>query len=236
MKTIFMKLKIPNIHGFTLMEILVAIILFSILFTVLFGAFDFLSSSSENLGRGTLQFEMGQQCISRITADIESAYVSQAPFYKQPELRETEDPYRVEGSLDSVDGNSFSHMRFTSLSHFSFSSNESSGVAEIVYYVIHRNDEDGYVLRRSDSLYPYEEFEEKNTDPIICKNIQEFSITFFDEAGEENEQWDSESSEYEYATPSSVQILLSIGDEATPMVFSTRIMIPAYREKLESSS
>jgi general secretion pathway protein J len=202
----------------------------------LFGAFHVLYSSSIELGSGTLQFEMGQQCISRITADIESAYVSQAPFYKQPELRDTTDPYRMEGSLENADGKTFSRMRFNSLSHFSFSGGESEGVAEIVYYVNYRNDEDGYVLRRSDSLYPYEEFEEKNTDPIICKHLQTFSITFYDEDGEEYEEWDSESSEYEYASPNSVQVHLSIGDEASPMVFSTRILIPAYREKLESSA
>lgn len=222
-------------RGFTLIEILVAIFIFSVLFTILFGSFQVLSSSSDDLGRGAIQFEMGQQCISRITADIESAYVSQPPFYKQPELRDTEDPYRMEGITENVDGDSFSRFRFTSLSHFSFSGTETAGVAEIVYYVHHRRDDDSFVLRRSDSLWPYSEFEEKNTDPIICKNIHEFSITYYNESGEESEEWDSESSEYEYATPMSVQILLSIGEDASPIVFSTRISIPAYREKLESS-
>lgn len=231
-----MKTNIPDTRGFTAMEILVAIVLFSVLFTVLFGSFDVLSDTSEDLGRGTLQFEMGQQCISRITADIESAYVSQAPFYTQPETRDTEDPYRFESSVENADGSSFSRMRFNSLSHFSFNNDKSEGVAEIVYYVNYRNDEDGYVLRRSDALYPYEEFEEKNSDPIVCKHLQTFSVTFFNEDGEEYEEWDSDSSEFEYATPNSVQVNLSIGDEASPLVFSTRILIPAYREKLESSA
>lgn len=230
-----MKNNFSAAHGFTLIEILVAIFIFSVLFTVLFGSFQFLSSSSDDLGRGTLQFEMGQQCISRITVDIESTYVSQHPIYKQPELRDTADPYRIEGTADNVDGDSFSRFRFTSQSHFSFSGTESAGVAEIIYYVNYRNDDDGYVLRRSDTLYPYEEFEEKNTDPIICKNIQDFSISYYNESEEENEEWDSESSEHEYATPRSVQILLSIGDESSPMIFNTRIYIPVYREKLESS-
>jgi len=216
------------------MEILAAIFIFSVLFAVLFGSFRFISTSSDDLGRGTVQFEMGQQCISRITEDIESAYVSQPPVYTQPELREDTDPYRVEGTLEDVDGNSFSRFRFTSLSHFSFSGVQDSGVAEIVYYV-QRHQDDGYVLRRSDSLYPYAEFEEKNTDPIICKNIQGFTVTCFNDAGEDSEEWDSESSEYEYATPRSVQILLQIGEEDSPLVFSTRIHIPSHREKLESS-
>lgn len=216
------------------MEILVAIFIFSVLFTVLFGSFRFLAASSDDLGRGALQFEMGQQCIARMTGDLESIYVSIPPVYRQPEKRDDDDPYRIEGIIDDVDGNSFSRMRFTSLSHFSFGGIQNSGVAEIVYYV-HRYRDGGYVLRRSDSLFPYEEFEEKSTDPIICKGIQGFSITYFDESGEEREEWNSENSEYEYATPKSIQLLLQIGEKDSPLVFTTRILLPAYREKLESS-
>jgi general secretion pathway protein J len=177
---------------------------------------------------------MGQQCIARITGDVESAYVSTPPVYRQPEFRDDKDPYRIEGIIDDVEGESFSRLRFTSLSHFSFSGSQDSGVAEIVYYV-NRYHDGGYVLRRSDTLYPYEEFEEKNTDPIVCKDIQGFSITYYNEAGEESDEWDSENSEYEFATPQSIQLVLQIGEKDTPEVFSTRIYLPAYREKLESS-
>lgn len=221
-------------YGFTLMEILVAILIFSILFIVLFGSFRFIATSSDNLGYGTLQIEMGQQCMSRIASDIESIFVSQPPIYKQPELRENKDPHCIEGVVEDVDGNSFSRLRFTSLSHFSFGSVLNSGVAEIVYYV-HRYRGNEYVLRRSDTLYPFEEFEKKNTDPIVCKNIQGFSVTYYDDAGEESGEWDSEEGEYEYATPHSIQIHLEIGKGNSPMVFTNRIYIPAYREKLESS-
>jgi general secretion pathway protein J len=229
-----MNINISDRRGFTLMEILVAIFIFSVLFTVLFGSFRFFATSSDDLGRGALQFEMGQQCLSRITSDIESMYVSISPVYKQPEFRDNEDPYRVTGIIDDVDGDSFSQIRFTSLSHFAFSGTQSSGVAEIVYYV-NRYHDDGYVLRRSDRLYPYEEFEEKNTDPIICKNIQGFSVTYYNEKGEESDEWDSESSEYDYATPRSLQFILQVGEESSPLVFTTRVHVPSFREKLESS-
>jgi general secretion pathway protein J len=221
--------------GFTLMEILVAIVIFSILFTVLFGSFRFLATSSDDLGRGALQFEMGQQCLSRITGDLESAYVSIPPVYRQPEKREgEEDPYRITGTIEDVGGNPFSQIRFTSLAHFSFSGSQTAGVAEIVYYVSRYHD-DGNVLRRSDTLYPYEEFEEKSSDPIVCKNVQGFSITYYDEEGEESEEWDSESSETDYSTPRSIQLLLRVGDESSPLVFTTRVHLPSHRPKLESS-
>jgi general secretion pathway protein J len=219
-----------NRPGFTLIEILVAIFIFSVLFTVLFGSFRTLSSSSDALGRGSVQFEMGRSCISRISSDIEATYVSLPPFFKQADLRETADPYRWVGKSENVDGETFSHLRFTSLSHFSFGMMRNQGVAEIVYYV-DRLEDGRYVLRRSDSLYPYEEFERKSTDPVVCTDIQAFSIAYFDEDVEETEEWDSESGEFDYATPRSVRVDLQIGEEETPTLFSTRIYIPAYREK-----
>lgn len=229
-----MNFKMSGRNGFTLMEILVAIFIFSVLFTVLFGSFRFLASSSDDLGRGALQFEMGQQCVSRISGDMEAIYVAIPPLYRQPEFSDDDDPYRVTGTIEDIDGNSFARIRFTSLSHFSFIGAHDSGVAEIVYYVSRYHD-GGYVLRRSDSLYPYVEFEEKNTDPIVCKNIQGFSITYYNDSGEESDEWDSESSENEYATPRSAQLVLQVGEESSPLVFTTRVHFPSHREKLESS-
>lgn len=217
-------------QGFTLMEILVAIFIFTVLFTVLFGSFQTLSSSSDALGRGTDQFEMGQQCISRIAKDMEAITVSLPPQFKQPDFRETTDPYRILGESETVNGKTVSRLRFTTLAHFSFSESQVPGIAEIVYYV-HPIQNGELVLRRSDHLYPYETFEEKSSDPIICKNIQGFSLTYFNGEGEASEEWDSESSEEDYTTPRSIQVVLQIGDEAAPNVFSTRVYIPVYREK-----
>ena len=225
-----MKTRLINRPGFTLIEILVAIFIFSVLFTVLFGSFRTLSSSSDALGRGSTQFEMGRSCISRISLDIESAYVSVPPFFTHPDFREDADPYRWEGEAENVDGETFSRIRFTSLSHFSFGMMQNQGVAEIVYYV-DRLENGRHVLRRSDSLFPYEEFEEKNTDPVVCTDIRKFSILYFDADGEDAEEWDSESEEFDFATPRSVRVDLQVGEEEAPTLFSTRIYIPAYREK-----
>ena len=219
-----------NRRGFTLIEIVVAIFIFSVLFITLFGSFQTLSSSTDRLARGSVFFEMGSRCLTRISSDIESAYVSMPPMYKQPELRETADPYRVEGESEDIDGKTFSRIRFTSLSHYSFDFFQRQGVAQIVYYV-DRTEDGRYLLRRSDGLYPFGEFEKKSSDPVVCTDIQEFSITYFGEEGEESEEWNSESDLFDFATPRSVQIDIQIGEEDAQTVFSTRIFIPVYRER-----
>lgn len=222
---------IHNRHGFTLVEILAAIFIFSLLITTLFGSFRVLTTSSSALGEGTLQFEMVQGCLARIVTDIESIFVSHPPSYKQPETGEAPDPYRVEGDASYAGGNSFARLRFTSLSHVPTGRTQQLyGVAEIVYYVT-RLDTGEFVLRRSDRLYPYGEFEEKDTDPVVCRNVQGFDVTYYDGEGKDTENWDSESSEFNFSTPRAMGILLKIGDEDAPDLFATRVYISTYREK-----
>lgn len=218
-------------RGFTLFEILVAIFIFSVLITVLFGSFRFLSSSIDSLGTGADEIEMGRRCISRVASDISEIRVSLSPEYKHPETRDTEDDYRIIGDSESIHGTAFSNIRFTAPCHISFDGDQIPAVSEIVYYV-HKLRGGELVLRRSDQLFPFETFEEKSSDPIVCKDVLEFTLTYFDEDGEESEKWDSESSEYDYATPRSVKILLKIGSEDAPNVFTTRVRLPVYREAL----
>lgn len=222
---------IRNRHGFTLIEILVAMFLFFMLLTMLFGSFRVLTSSSSALSSGSLRFEMAQGCLNRIVTDVEAIYVSQPPAYKKPEMGESPDPYRVRGDTGYMGGNSFSRLRFTSLSHVSFGKHQQrEGIAEIIYYV-NALDDGEYVLRRSDRLYPHEDFEENNTDPIVCKNVQGFAVTYFDGDGRDTESWDSESSEFNFSTPRSIGISLKVGDEDAPSFFGTRVYIAVYREK-----
>lgn len=221
----------PDRRGFTLIEILAAMFIFFVLITTLFGSFRTLTSSSSNLGSGSLRFEMAQGCLTRMVTDIEAVFVNLPPSYRQPETGESPDPYRIEGDSSGAGGKSFARLRFTSLAHVSFDrGRQREGVAQIVYYVNALGD-DEFVLRRSDQLYPYEEFEEKNSDPIVCRNVQGFAVSYFDDDGKETETWDSETSEFNFSTPQSIGIVLKVGEENAPILYCTRVLIPVYREK-----
>jgi len=217
-------------RGFTLIEILAAIVIFSILLTTLLGSFRFLSSSTDSLGKGTMQLEMARGCLSRMATDLEALYITLPPAYEKPDGEEDPDPYRLVGDSTYLEGASYARLRFTAFSHVSFGSDPVEGVAQIVYY-IHEDADGDKVLRRSDRLFPYEEFEEKNSDPILCKNIRSLSFTYIDEAGEETEAWDSESPDQRYATPKAVGVKLSAGEEEA--VFQTKIFLSVFREGVE---
>ena len=89
------------------------------------------------------------------------------------------------------------------------------------------------VLKRSDHLYPYPEFEERPDDPVLCKDVKSLAFKYIDAEDNASESWNSESDEFGYATPQAVTVQLEIGDEKTSTIFETAVKLPIYREKAD---
>jgi hypothetical protein len=136
------------------------------------------------------------------------------------------------GDSSQAGDKTFGRLRFASLSHLTFGKRVTGGVAEITYYVQETEDQT-YVLKRQDNLEPYPAFEEKETDPILCRNVRSLSFAYVDAEEEESENWDSESELFDRATPVAVKIRISFGDEKRPFIFETAMELPVYREKVE---
>lgn len=219
--------------GFTLLEILVAMVIFSIVMTLIFSSFSGVFSSAGHVEEGSALFQMADACVGRISSDLASIHVMETPRYKVPETDSTPDLYRVVAKNESMRGSTLAQLRFTSLAHLPLSGDNREGIAQIVYYAEASDDglDDGtYVIKRSDILYPYpEDFEPKESDPVMCEQVREFKLTFYDGEGREQEEWDSEKADYEYCTPTAVKVELSFGPEAAPYPFSTTIKLPMRR-------
>ena len=216
--------------GFTLLEILVAIFIFAIIVTTLFGSHNLIFSNVKNIHEGMGVYEMAKNCLSRMILDFESAHVSASFGYKPPGFNEAPDLYRIVGDGSYAGDKRFSKLRFTSLAHLPLERHDRGGIAEIVYYV-QVDDARGYVLKRADTLYPYEPFEEKGIDPVLCEGVKSLSFIYYDHEGREHELWDSDSDEFEYTTPRAIRIRLEIGDESSARLFETMVTIPVSREK-----
>lgn len=219
--------------GFTLLEILVAMSIFSIVMLLIFGSFNGVFSSSEHVNTGSALFEMADTCLGRIESDLTSIHVLETPRYKVPDMDSEPDIYRVVSKNESMRNNTFAQLRFTSLAHLPLNGDDREGIAEIVYYAQATGnslDDDTYVIKRSDTLYPFpEELEPKDSDPVMCDQVREFKLTFYDAEGREQEEWDSEDDDYEYCTPTAVKVELLFGPEAAPYPFTTTIKLPMRR-------
>ena len=104
-----------------------------------------------------------------------------------------------------------------------------SGIAEIVYYVQDTED-NGFILRRADNLYPYLHFEEKGSDPILCEGIKSLTFKYYDHEEEEYDLWDSDAKDWGYTTPKRIGIKLELDNDSGQLVFETMVTLPVYRK------
>jgi general secretion pathway protein J len=218
--------------GFTLLEIMVAIFIFAVVITTVFGSFRAVFSSTDAVSSDVAIFESARICLGRMATDLENLIVSDYPRYRKPAFNDPPDPYRLVGDTTDVAGSSFGRLRFASLAHLSFNRDPRQGVCRIAYYVDQRDDE-SIVLRRADHLYPFPDFEESEDDPILCDNLLALEFEYLNADDEMNDRWDSESDDTDYATPRLVEIRLTVGTPSRPKLFTTRVSLHVYREATE---
>jgi general secretion pathway protein J len=218
--------------GFTLLEILLAISILAVVVTTVLGSFNAVFSTTDTLDNSARIYTMAKTCLNRMIADLEALTIAQRPFYKPPDYDDPPDPYRIEGATAEADGTSFAFFRFASRAHLPMENSKRTGIAAITYYIMAK--EDGQpVLKRSDTLYPYPSFEENSRDPVLCERVKSLAFTYYDTEGSDYESWDSDSENFNYATPTAIEIKLEIGDETEFFTFKTMVKLPVYREKSE---
>jgi general secretion pathway protein J len=233
-------------RGFTLLEILIAIFIFAVVITTVFGSFNFVFGRIGIIEESRTTYEMAKDCLNRMSIDLTSAYFRQSPAYKPPKEDEEQDPYRLVGKLSDAGGEDFGQLRFTAMDHLPLQQRQRDGVmdhlplqqrqrdgvAEIIYYVT--TERDGTrVLRRSDRLDFSEPRDTLSGDPILCENVKALTFTYIDAENEEKETWDSDSDDVGYATPRAVRIRLEIGPDENFHTFETTILFPQYRQALK---
>ncbi|OGP57447.1 MAG: hypothetical protein A2V65_03025 [Deltaproteobacteria bacterium RBG_13_49_15] len=216
--------------GFTLVEVLIAVFIFGIIATTIFGSYHSVFSNAQELNNRISDDEMGMGCLTRMTRDLSSAVISLPPQYRSPKLNAKPDPHRFLSQNDLLAGLNFSSLRFTSLSHTPMDIRLPDRISEIIYY-IDQTGQDQYVLRRADHPYPFFDQTKSKKDPILCENIKSISFTYYDQDGKTYDRWDSESADFGYATPKGIEIRLEIGEGDPPRVFETGTGIPSWRMK-----
>ena len=218
-------------RGFTLIEIIVALAIFSIIMTTIFGSFHSVFNTAEPLEEDLNLYEMAENCLNRMVLDLQAIHVSLPPEYRPPDMNDPPDPYRISGEAVPVENTSFGRLRFAGLAHVPLGKTRQDGIAEIIYYVQLSHD-NHLILRRSDQLYPYEPFSEKGADPILCEYIQALSFTYYDHEGNNYDRWDSDSDGFKHATPRAIGIALEVGSGQRRIVLETMVAMPVFRKSM----
>jgi len=212
---------------------MVAILLFGIVITTIFASYSAVFTSAGRVGSGVDRYDMAGICLNRMSLDLQSIHVDLPPKYPKPEFDDPPDPYRVAGVASDPEMSEFPMLRFASLAHIPFQGTDYGGIARIVYYVREGSDDGIYRLKRSDTLMPEDPFEAAGSDPVLCDHLKSLKITYFDAEGTAHENWDSDSDEFDYASPTAIEILMEIEHNDDKVLFNTMVSLPVQRPALE---
>ena len=206
--------------GFTLVEILIAIFILSLVMATVYVSYTGILKTSRQLGEEGDIYKMARTALERITRDLSS-------------LQMSEGAYTLSAEKNKTGNRQFHAIYFWSASHLAFSETESEGRPAAIGYFV-REDDGGksFALWRSDvpGIKP-DEIKQPEEGFVICKNIEAFGLTFYDAAGGENDLWDSSVSGgiHQGKAPASVKIelfLINPNDREKPYKFMTKVFLP----------
>lgn len=211
--------------GFTLVEILIATLIFSIIMTVLFSSFKAFVLSSEAVKESVLQTEAFQSVIKRMKLDLEAIYITQPPFYKKPELHSKPDSFRFSGKEN--------RFFFASLAHTPFGKNGKKAIARISYY-LKENQDHTFDLYRADLLPPLaDEKISSCSDPVVCRGVSGFEVLYVDHKGDGHKEWDSEAQSFNYSFPARIDLKIIFGFKDKKQILETSLKVPVERRLSE---
>lgn len=127
--------------GLTLIEVMVAIGVLSMISTILYGAFATMRNSKQGIERLTDRYREGRLALARISRELQSAYLSMhAPIDPQLKMSQTVFVGTPAAPADRLDFVSFSHRRLdrdaresdqAEISYFGSEDPERSGVIDL---------------------------------------------------------------------------------------------------------
>jgi prepilin-type N-terminal cleavage/methylation domain-containing protein len=190
--------------GFTLVELLIALVIFAAVISLTYGAYNTTFKVIGNASANSQYGERARITLERLVDDLESLYIGDNGVFIG------ESTVSGEFRQDS--------LRFTSRAHLVFTKNENpKGSALIAYTTASEDEGDLIQLYRSDvPLLPGVEAEEERGF-LLCDGLREVAFTYIDKDGNESENWayDGGTGGGTSELPAIVKIRIGFADEET---------------------
>ncbi len=221
------KLLTINKYGFTLIEILLAITIFSMIMLTLFSSLRLFVDSASIIKKEVLQIEKTTLSFKQIRKDLQMIFITQPPRYSKPDFDSEPDPYRFEGEM--------SELSFASLCYVEYSNDFFEGVVRIVYYLRPLEKHNLFDLCRKQLLHPYGNIEKSCIDPVVVTNVSNVKLSYIDHNGDDHDSWDSESSEVEYRFPTAINFNIEFDNNSQADItrkIETSVFLPVNRPRM----
>ena len=206
-------------RGFTLVEILIAIFILGIVLTTIYAAYSGTLRVIREIEDDSRMYKMARITLDRMNRDLCAA-------------RRFGDAFVFQSEKTSLGRREFHTLFVWSGGHLVFEKDELPGQSASIAYFVKEDREGGFSLWRSD-VAGHKPSEEKKSEGglIICRNLRELNLKFYDENGLEHDVWDTASSlsNQKGKPPMLVRIELileNLHDGEKPHRFSTRIFLP----------
>ena len=212
--------------GFTLLEVLLAFIIFSILFITIYTTY---SGSFKTINMTEHRMELYRKAaiaLERISEDLQGGYISLLPpnSFGQPAAYT-----RFLGEDNDMNGMDADTLSFFSAIQPLFSDGDERSSGQVISYnVIQGSEEDELILLRSEHPEFNDETEERE-GLELSDGLQAINFTYFDDDGVVHESWDSDSEELSGRLPRMVSISLEFlnhENPEAPLAVMTSVALP----------
>ncbi|MBL7174348.1 MAG: prepilin-type N-terminal cleavage/methylation domain-containing protein [Desulfobacteraceae bacterium] len=217
-----------NSKGFTLFEILITTFIFAVVLSLLYTSYIGTFRNIEATESQADIYGMARITLERMVEDLGSVYVNIPPS----------DGFMGEDA--EINGRNADTIRFLSRAHIIFNEDDRGArMAEIVYYIKESEEEDAFILYRSDTPEFEEGPEEGTGGLILCDGLFSVNFTYYTNEGEEYESWDSTKDEFKGRVPAMVSIVLEFFNRSNPEApfkFKTGVALPMARNSYGKTS
>ena len=208
--------------GFTLVELLLAIFIFAIVISIVYGTYMTMLTTVDATEQQAEINNKARTALSRITMDLGSIYPGEGGALR--------------GQPKKISENQADTLEFTSTSHLVFSRNEQpAGFAMIRYSV--EQDPDSKLLQLYRTDIPFipgyasqKGFEQKGY--LLCDGLRTVRFTYYDQAGNAVDNWQFENNFGQKAVkkiqiPTMIEVRLDFSYQGqNDVVFKTAVTMP----------
>ncbi len=210
----------------TLIEVMIAMLIISMISTMIYGAFVQTRKNKERVQRITDRYHEIRMGLERVQVDLSMAYVSaHVPLDQSRQAWLTQFVGKDSGERDRVDFNTFGHRRL-------FRDAKESDQNEVSYFLADDPDDPGTkVLVRREDNRPDIRPDEGGDYQILVRNVEGFELEYLDPQTKLwTKSWDTtQAAGQPNRLPMQVKIMLTVPDVSDPSkerVFGTRATLP----------
>ncbi len=214
-----------NSRGFTLIEVLIAVVILSLITLLVWQSMGSMNASRERSQKKDEVFRGATVALSRLSRDL-----SMAVLFSKPEFLglSAGGQQATKSVLIGTNSGDQDKLTFMSFSHIRYQKNvKESDLAEITYF-LEKDDEGGlesYILKKREASPPDDQPEEGGNTVALLTGVKQLNFRYYDVTkAEYRDDWDTTKVDYLNRLPRAVEITLVLQDpidEEATVRFST---------------